>query len=132
MLGYRFKVGKLIRDKLPSIMRDQGLRIFEHSMDDEAFEAALRAKLIEEAAEAQSAQTRTDLAHELADLQEVILALASFHGLSAQDVEAVRLKKRRARGGFDGRIFNAAVEADLGLPAANYYLSRPEQYPQDT
>jgi len=73
MLGYRFKVGKLIRDKLPSIMRDQGLRIFEHSMDDEAFEAALRAKLIEEAAEAQSAQTRTDLAHELADCQRRML-----------------------------------------------------------
>ena len=132
MLGYRFKVGKLVRDKLPKIMRDQGLRVFEHTMADAAFEAALRAKLIEEATEAQSAETKSDLANELADLQEVILALAGFHGLTAQDVETVRLEKRRARGGFDGRIFNAAVEADLGLPAADYYLDRPDQYPQDT
>ena len=131
MPSLRFKVGKLIRDNLPAIMRDQGLRVFEHTLGNEAYDAALRAKLLEEAAEAQLALTQADLANELADLQEVILALASLHGLTAEEVEAARLEKRRERGGFDGRIFNAAVEAEEGLAAADYYLARPDQYPQE-
>ena len=132
MAGYRFKVDKLIRDNLPAMMRDMGLRVFEHQLDDQAYDSALRAKLVEEAEEAHSAKTLDDIANELADLQEVILAFAKFHGLTTEQIEAVRLEKRRERGGFDNRVFNAAVEADLGLPAADYYLARPDQYPEET
>jgi len=132
MAGHRFRVEKLIRDGLPAMMCEIGLRVFEHRLGDQAYDLALRAKLIEEAAEAQAAQSRSDLAEELADLQEVMLSLAAFHGLTADQIEKIRLDKRRARGGFDDRIFNAAVEADLGSPAADYYLGRPDQYPQET
>ncbi len=132
MAGYRFKVAKLIRDNLPAMMRDLGLKVFEWRLEDHDFDLALRAKLLEEAAEAHAAATRDDLAEELADLQEVIHALAALHDLTPEHIDAVRLEKRRERGGFDGRIFNAAVEADHGLPAAAYYLARPDQYPQET
>ena len=130
MARLRFKVEKLIRDKLPAIMRSQGLALFDRRLDDAAFDSSLRTKLLEEAAEAQSAADRDELAGELADLSEVILALGALHGLSAADIEAKRLSKREERGGFDGRVFNAAVEADEGLPAAEYYLARPGQYPR--
>lgn len=131
MPAYRFRVEKLIRDNLPGMMRDLGLRVFERRLGDQDYDLALRAKLLEEAAEAHAARTRDEIAGELADLQEVILALAALHGLSAEQVEAVRLEKRQERGGFDERIFNAAVEADHGLPAADYYLARPDQYPRE-
>lgn len=127
----RFRVGKLIRDKLPDIMRDQGLEVFDRRLDDAEFDAALRAKLLEEAAEAAEAVGADDMAGELADLSEVILALAQLHGLTAAEVEARRLAKRRERGGFDDRVYNAAVEAQDGLPAADYYLARPKQYPRE-
>lgn len=130
MARLRFKVEKLIRDKLPAIMRGQGLAVFDHRLDDAAFDASLRTKLLEEAAEAQAAADRDELAGELADLSEVILALGALHGLSAADIEAKRLAKRDERGGFDARVFNAAVEAEEGLPAADYYLARPLQYPR--
>lgn len=130
MARLRFKVEKLIRDKLPAMMRGQGLAVFERRLDDAAFDASLRAKLLEEAAEARAAADRDELAGELADLSEVILALAALHGLTAADIEAKRLTKREERGGFEDRVFNAAVEADEGLPAADYYLARPEQYPR--
>jgi len=131
MAGYRFRVAKLIRDNLPAMMREMGLRVFERRLEDRDYDLALRAKLLEEASEAHAAMTRDEIAGELADLQEVILALAAFHGLTPEEVEAVRLEKRRERGGFDDRVFNAAVEADHGLPAADYYLARPDQYPQE-
>lgn len=130
MAVMRFRVEKLIRDKLPAIMRAQGLAVFDRRLDDDAFRASLREKIVEEALEAQTAASRDDLLGELADLTEVILALAAAEGLTPADIETSRLAKREERGGFDHRVFNAAVEAEEGLPAADYYLSRPSQYPR--
>lgn len=126
----RFAVGKLIRDRLPDIMRAQGLTVLDHRLDDAAYLDALKTKLVEEAAEARDAVCADDLAGELADLAEVMLALLTAAGLSADDIEQRRLAKRTERGGFDNRVFNAAVEGPAGLPALAYYLDRPSQYPQ--
>ncbi|WP_309643100.1 nucleoside triphosphate pyrophosphohydrolase [Phenylobacterium sp.] len=130
MSKLRFRVKKLIRDKLPQIMRDQGLVVFDRRLDDAAFVAALKDKLVEEALEAQASVEARDLVDELADLSEVMLALAAAAGLTPEDIESRRLAKRAERGGFDERVYNAAVEAETGLPAADYYLVRPIQYPQ--
>lgn len=132
MARLRFRVEKLIRDRLPQIMRDQGLGVFEHRLGDAAFDQALRAKLAEEAAEVAAAKDPEELAWELADLTEVIHALAQLHGLTPQEIERRRQAKRAERGGFEGRIYNAAVEAEDGLPAAEYYLARPDQYPRQS
>lgn len=126
----RFRVQKLIRDRLPEIMRGQGLAVFDRRLDDAEFVVALGEKLVEEAREAQLARP-DEIAGELADVLEVVHALAGAHGLSLQDVDAARLAKRAERGGFDARIYNAAVEAADGLPAAAYYLARPNQYPRE-
>ena len=42
MKPLRFRVGKLIRDGLPAIMRAQGLAEFEHRMDDAAYRQAAK------------------------------------------------------------------------------------------
>lgn len=127
----RFRVQKLIRDGLPQMMRDQGLAVFERQLDEAEFLAALKEKLVEEAAEARDTTCPAELAAELADVLEVMGALAEASGFSLQEVETQRLAKRAARGGFDQRVFNAAVEAADGLPAADYYLARPAQYPRE-
>lgn len=126
----RFRVQKLIRDRLPEIMRGQGLAVFDSRLDDAAYVAALKDKLVEEAREAQAAGP-DEMVWELADVLEVVRALAAAQGLDMDAVEAARLAKRNERGGFDERVFNAAVEAADGLPAADYYLARPEQYPRE-
>jgi predicted house-cleaning noncanonical NTP pyrophosphatase (MazG superfamily) len=121
----RFKVEKLIRDGLPQMMRGQGLRVFERVLDDAEYLAELKRKLVEEAAEAASADADS-LVEELADVVEVVIALAQAGGASLADIEA----KRAERGGFEGRVYNASVEAQAGSAAADYYLARPEQYPR--
>lgn len=126
----RFKVGKLIRDRLPAMMRAQGLAVFERRLDDGEFLDALKDKLLEEAAEVREAPP-AEIAGELADVLEVARALAEVHGIAWDEVEARRIAKRTERGGFDERVFNAAVEAQDGLPAAEYYLARPGQYPRE-
>lgn len=127
----RFKVQKLIRDRLPQMMRSQGLAVFDRRLGDEEFVAALKDKLLEEAQEAREATSPAELADELADVMEVILALAQASGLSLDEIETRRIAKRAERGGFDQRVFNAAVEAEDDLPAAAYYLARPRQYPRE-
>jgi predicted house-cleaning noncanonical NTP pyrophosphatase (MazG superfamily) len=119
----RFRVEKLIRDRLPAMMRAQGLTVFERPLDDAAYLDALKAKLVEEAEEARSAGP-DDLAGELADVLEVVLALAAAQGVSREDLEALRLRKREARGGFDARIYNEAVECRPDAPGASYYIGR--------
>lgn len=126
----RFRVQKLIRDRLPEIMRAQGLAVFDRRLSDAEYLAALKDKLVEEAREAQAAEA-DDLIGELADVLEVVRALAATQGLDIEAIEAARLSKRDERGGFDERVFNAAVEAADGLPAADYYLARPDQYPRE-
>jgi predicted house-cleaning noncanonical NTP pyrophosphatase (MazG superfamily) len=126
----RFRVEKLIRDRLPEIMRAAGLSVFERSLDDQAFIAALKDKLVEETAEALAADSAEDLLGELADVIEVVLALGAARGFSAAEVEARRLAKRAERGGFDARVWNAAVEGAEDCPAVDYYLARPGQYPR--
>jgi predicted house-cleaning noncanonical NTP pyrophosphatase (MazG superfamily) len=126
----RFRVEKLIRDRLPEIMRGDGLAVFDRRLDDAAFVEALKTKLAEEAAEVREASTREELAEELADIAEVMMALIAAAGLTPQEVEAKRVKKRAERGGFDDRVYNAAVEGPPDLPAVAYYLARPSLYPQ--
>jgi len=127
----RFRVDKLIRDRLPAIMQAQGLTVFTRRLDDAEFVARLKDKLVEEAAEARSAASQAELTDELADLREVMLALAEAAGIPEADVEARRIAKRAERGGFDGRVHNAAVEGDEASRGVAYYLARPQQYPQD-
>ena len=71
----------MIRDRIPEIIQAAGKHCETTVMDDEEYIQALRLKLVEEAQEAlQSAPN--DLLIELADLQEVIIAIMSIYGIT--------------------------------------------------
>ena len=42
---------------------------------------------------------------ELADILEVVLALAAAQGKTPEDLEVLRAEKREKRGGFDKKLF---------------------------
>lgn len=90
-------VGKLVRDRIPEIMRQQGLSPSVERIDGERLRLALREKLVEEAEELRQA---ADLTEELADVQEVVDALIQAYGLDRDELEKVRAEKREKRGGF--------------------------------
>lgn len=126
----RFRVEKLIRDRMLEAMHRQGFQTFERVMDEREFQSRILDKLVEEAAEVRGASTRAELIEELADVHEVLLALMAIHGLSPDEIEARRLEKRAQYGGFDGRIYNEAVATNQDNAAATYYLARPDKYPR--
>lgn len=126
----RFKIDQIIRDKLPEIMRRQGITVFERPLEGKELDQRLREKLLLEAHEVEHAKTPEELMEELADVIEVVHALAKAAGVDMERVEEQRAKKSQLKGGFDGRLYNPYVEVDEANPAIKYYLSKPEQYPE--
>jgi predicted house-cleaning noncanonical NTP pyrophosphatase (MazG superfamily) len=80
-----------------------GVLEWHHGVLDQAgYEAPLRAKLLEEAHEAQAAPDG-QLASELADVLEVLQALAAAQDRGWEDIVSEASRKRGERGGFDQR-----------------------------
>jgi len=105
----RVSYHKLVRDQVPAIIAADGGRPVTRVLDQAGYEAALRAKLLEEAHEAQAAPDG-QLASELADVLEVLQALAAAHDMGWEDVVSEASRKRGERGGFDNRILLEYVE----------------------
>ncbi len=105
----RLDYHKLVRDGIPRIIEADGGQPVTRVLDQAGYLAALRAKLMEEAAEAWAAPDK-QLRAELADVLEVLQALAAAHGMDWDDVVADAIRKRSERGGFDKRIFLEYVD----------------------
>jgi len=105
----RLDYHKLVRDGIPRIIEADDGRPVTRVLDQAAYLVALRAKLVEEAGEAQAAPDG-QLRSELADVLEVLQALAAAHGMSWENVVAEAARKRDERGGFDQRIFLEYVD----------------------
>lgn len=102
----RITYNKLVRDKIPEIIRADGKRLKSRILNDEEHLEALLKKFEEELAELREARN----AEELADLHEVLLALADALGISHEELEKVRQDKAAKRGGFQQKIFLEEVE----------------------
>ncbi len=109
----RVTYNKLIRDRIPEIIEAEGHRAVTRVLPDADYRAALLAKLIEEAGEAENAPD-DELAGELADVWEVFQALLANLPLTYHELEALAAAKRDKRGGFDRRIFLEYTEEAPG------------------
>lgn len=96
---------KLVRDKIPEIIEQDGKKCTVHVLDDEEYIKALDAKLDEELAEYHKAQN----VEELADLLEVLYAAAEARGIAKDELEAVMVKKAENRGQFKEKLFLESV-----------------------
>ncbi|GGM42884.1 hypothetical protein GCM10011351_31010 [Paraliobacillus quinghaiensis] len=96
---------KLVRDKIPEIIKNDGKAFTSTILSDEAYRNSLYKKLLEEVEELIAADSSSEAIEEAADLLEVTEALVKLNGSSMQEVEQVRANKKDQRGGFDKRIF---------------------------
>lgn len=101
---------KLVRDRIPEVIEKTGKKFTTRIMDKEEYIVELRKKAFEELEEYMNTENDADAVEELADLLEIIHALADTHNVSFADIEAVRKKKAEKRGGFKERIFLIEVE----------------------
>lgn len=96
---------KLVRDLIPQVIESTGKEYRTRILDDNEYKDELRIKLKEESEEYFSAEGQQESLEELADLLEVIRALAAAHGASWEQLEEIREKKAEARGGFQDKVY---------------------------
>lgn len=97
---------KLVRDRIPELIRAQGETPHVRILDDEEYTACLEQKLDEEVREFHQEKNL----EELADILEVVYELAENMGNTREDLDALYRKKHEARGGFRDRIFLISKE----------------------
>ena len=104
------KTGTLIRDKVPEILKEKGIKFETDECLPELFMPFLRQKLEEEYNEFEYARTTEDVIDELVDMMEVIYAIAKEFGYSEQKLENMRLDKKEERGGFEKFLILDSIE----------------------
>lgn len=96
---------KLVRDRIPEIIEEDGNTCICTELSEQDYITMLDQKLNEELAEYQESKSM----EELADLLEVMSAVAAARGSSLDEVEQIRQKKKQKRGGFEKRILLKTV-----------------------
>lgn len=106
---------KLVRDRIPEIIRKEGelptVRILESDAD---FLKAALAKVVEEAIELQVATTKKEFTKEIADLLEIIDAVARVQGIRNSRIKRERKRRAQKRGTFQKRLFLIRVTKKRG------------------
>ncbi len=101
---------KLVRDRIPAVITQNGGIPVIRTLDEAAYRHELEAKLHEEYCEVLAA-TGEERLEEMADMLEVIRALAQTENHTLSQLIALADKKAAQRGAFEERIFLEKVIA---------------------
>jgi len=108
------RYGKLVRDKVPEIIRGNSNIPNIRIMDKDEYRRELLYKLIEESEEVRRAGYNQDnnfeLIEKLADLSEVFDATLTEFDISKKTIKLVQDKYCKERGGFDKKIFLESIQ----------------------
>lgn len=101
-------MNKLVRDKIPDIIKVSGKTPEIFMLDDDQMKRATMCKIIEEANELNDAfvsNNHVGVVEELADLYEIISAFCNANNISQRDIRAARKLKNEIRGQYNNRVF---------------------------
>lgn len=97
---------KLVRDNIPFICEKNGQLVKTKNLDDKQYTEALHEKLKEEVQEYMLDYN----IEELADIIEVVEAIAENKGSNLEKILEIKRAKRNKNGAFEKRIFLISVE----------------------
>ncbi|WP_226669717.1 nucleoside triphosphate pyrophosphohydrolase [Metabacillus litoralis] len=101
---------KLVRDKIPFIIEKTGKSYKTTILGNDEYIKKLQEKGFEELQEYVDATNTANSLEELADVLEIIHALAEYHGSSIEEIEKIRAEKADVRGGFKEKIYLIEVD----------------------
>lgn len=91
---------KLVRDKIPEILIQEGLSPKTHLASEAEYWWKLKDKLKEEVEEF----LKDSNEEELADILEVIDAICIYKNINKQNLEAIKKQKAEQKGSFNNKI----------------------------
>lgn len=106
---YKLIMGKLVRDKIPEIIKAAGKEPMVHTLSTEEYLSELDAKLNEEVAEYQADKSM----EEMADILEVLFAICEARGHSIDELMEVKAKKQSERGAFKDNLHSIWANQEL-------------------
>ena len=111
---------KLVRDYIPDQIVKNNLSVMYSFADEKDSKLYLERKLVEEVTE----YLESNSPEELADILEVVFALAKTKDISEKQLMKIRKSKRKKNGAFkNGIILKAKGEADRQIQIADGYAS---------
>ena len=96
---------KLIRDKIPEIIINDGEEPEIRKLSQKEFKIELKKKVLEEAKELLEAESREEILNEIVDIQELLAWLAKEFKISSYSLRSKKLKKNKERGSFAKKLF---------------------------
>jgi len=99
---------KLVRDKIPEIIKKHGKLPFTRKIDDRVYRKAVGRKILEEAYELFSKWVKEDpdgILKESADMLEITLAALKEHGYDLENLLTARHQRAKERGEFKHKLF---------------------------
>ena len=100
------KYNKLVRDKIPQIIRSKKEMPIIHVADNNEYKKKLNEKLLEEVNEFLKEESK----EEFVDIIEVINAIGNFNKFNKNEIKNIRMKKLQERGVFEKRIILEEVK----------------------
>ncbi|MBI2268569.1 MAG: nucleoside triphosphate pyrophosphohydrolase [Candidatus Blackburnbacteria bacterium] len=101
---------KLIRDRIPEIIKKNNAVPKVSELNDDQFKIALKEKLVEEAKELLEAKTDEEILNELSDVLQLLESIALNNNTTIVEVEKQKEKKKIERGGFERKLFLEYVD----------------------
>lgn len=125
----KFKLSKLVRDKIVQLNIDVGNTPNWRILTDKEYIVELKKKVLEEAKEVPAAEGK-DLIKELVDLQEIIDSLLRALNISKEEFKEAQNKKNEKSGSFVSKQYIEDIEIIDGSEWMDYYLANPDRFPE--
>jgi predicted house-cleaning noncanonical NTP pyrophosphatase (MazG superfamily) len=125
----KIKFDKVIRSKLIDDIIKMGGKPSIKDLSDEEYIKELYKQLISETGELTVANPE-QLAEEIADVYEVLEAIASHWKIERQDIENAKQQKKELKGGFEDKRKVEYVEIPDDYFYMDYYKKNADRYPE--
>ncbi len=101
---------KLIRDRILEIIEADGRSYNARTLAPEEQLTEIKKKLMEEVKEFDETTNKVDALEEMADVLELLHTALKVYGKTFEELDVVRMNKKKMRGGFDKGYYLIDVE----------------------
>lgn len=101
---------KLVRDKVPSLIEEDGRIAHYNILNGEEYKIALKRKMVEEVGELIEAESEEEMKEGLVDIAEVVDAIIKAYDFNPKELIDRQFEKLDKKGGFERGLYLYKVE----------------------